>query len=502
MKRQDIKPIICVAHAAFDVERRKAFEPLRFSMGMQCAAAGVELFIYEDQEAKGSLVPWIRCLQRAAKSDATHFVFLPDDAVLVPNFVDRLLDVIAARPNDVICCQSNHRGAPVAYEAGFRWYSTPDGFTGFGGVLPIALVREHLEWRRTKLDPEALVQGDEGVNLWCMATRRLVYKPLPSLVQHDTKLKSLDGNDWHDTINERTSLVWEPDKDLERWWWFEKGRESVGCGRTYKGNQWRLVLDLREEAITAELVDAMYQAARHGEPVSETPTVAICCPTYREAHELVRATTPSRKAVVNDLLEHGYGVSQIKISGDSLPQRMRQRAMSEFLKSEATHLLFWDADVECLDPTVVRTMLESGHDVVCGAYPFKEMGSGRVVLNLWERDHKRFAEGEPIPTWLDVQHAGTGFMLVSRKAILRLIEMHPELLHLSQSTDASRFEPLWALFDTAVVDMAYLSEDYYFCHLWHEAGGSVVVYTPAKFRHYGVYGYEGGLDQQFAQTGT
>lgn len=490
------KPIIVVTSAAFRPERKAALDRLLAELRPQCNAVGVPLLVHEDHEGKGSLGPWLHVLaEGAAWPDVTHVTYLPDDAILVPHFIEVLLACIEAQPEAVLCFQSNHLDAPKAYEAGARWYTTPDGFTAFGGTMPVQWVREHLEWRRTMLRPDVLVQGDEGVNLWAMATGRRIYKSLPSLVDHDLTIPSADGNDADIHKSARRPLVWDAEADLRRIDW---GGQVVTLGRTYRGNHWRLVTDVREDKHDAALIEAMYTAARGGRPVSSTPVVSICSPTYRESHEIVRATAASKKAVTVDLLSHGIGVTRTKASGDSLPQRMRQRAVHQFLKSEATHLLWWDADVECVDPTVVRTMLESGHDVVCGAYPFKDT-TGRVVMNLWDADVQRFEGGAAVPEWLEVEHAGTGFMLVSRRVLVDLMARHPELLHLSMSRDDDRGAPLWAIYDTAIVDMVYLSEDYFFCRLVHDAGGKVWVYTPARFRHYGVAGYEGSVQEQFAQ---
>jgi hypothetical protein len=72
---------------------------------------------------------------------------------------------------------------------------------------------------------------------------------------------------------------------------------------------------------------------------------------------------------------------------------------------------------------------------------------------------------------------------------------HPELLHWSGGK-SDYGEPLWAIYDTGVVDAVYRSEDYMFCHLWQKLGGKVYVHLPSTFRHYGLYGFEGSLLEQ------
>jgi hypothetical protein len=245
-------------------------------------------------------------------------------------------------------------------------------------------------------------------------------------------------------------------------------------------------------------LEGFYQRIRNGQPVSEKPCVAVISPTYRETESIAKRGRISRNAVRTDLAEHGIASITGGIDGDSLVCRMRQRACHLFLSSPATHLLFWDADIVANDPGCVRKMLATGHDVIAGACPFKDM-SGRTVHNLFpEHDGKPIVRDEH--GCVEVQDAGTGFLLVSRKALIALQKAHPERMHMSVSRSNDRGAPLWALFDTAVVDGIYCSEDYYFSHLWQQLGGSVYVYSPATFQHWGEVGYEASFEKQYGLT--
>ncbi len=249
--------------------------------------------------------------------------------------------------------------------------------------------------------------------------------------------------------------------------------------------------------VTGDL-EAMYTAHR-GAPVSSTPHVCIMSAVYREDAIVASICDASRMAVENDLEAHGIHVERSGFNGDSLVQRMRQRSVHRFLKSPCTHMLFWDLDIEAIDPTCVRKMLATGYDVVAGACPRKSMVDRRIVCNLWPEDHERLINGETAAFpkgCIEVQDAGTGFMLISRKALIDTMQAHPELLHWSRSV-LDLNEPLWAIFDTGVVDGVYQSEDFMFCRHWQQLGGKVYVYVPAAFRHYGTHGYEGSFVEQY-----
>lgn len=250
------RPVVLVTCAAFRPERKAALDRLLAELRPQCSDAGIELFVYEDHEGKGSLGPWLRVLEYATTSNATHATYLPDDAVLVPHFVEVLRAAIAGQPEAILCFQSNHMLSPQAHALGARWYTTPDGFTAFGGTMPIPWVREHLQWRRNFLRPDILVQGDEGVNIWAMATGRLIHKSLPSLVDHDTGIPSADGNDHHEGKSPRRPLVWDPTADLRAVDWTGP---VVHLGRTYHGNSQWLITKLR-----TPMARRAYEIARDG----------------------------------------------------------------------------------------------------------------------------------------------------------------------------------------------------------------------------------------------
>ncbi len=246
------------------------------------------------------------------------------------------------------------------------------------------------------------------------------------------------------------------------------------------------VLAPKEEAPPLD-VAALFDAERGG-PVEEGPHVFIATPAYNNP-EL--AYLSSREAVIRDLTQSGVRVTLHTSSGDSLVTRGRHNLMFEFLCSPASHLLFWDSDIEVIDPVTVRQMLSTGHDVVGGACPFRD-NSGRVVMNLLKEDRDRRKVDTDAFGCVKVSEIGTGFMLLSRASIERLCTLHPELFYRADVA-AYAGKPMWALFDTVIENERYLSEDYFFCKLWREAGGSVYLLVSAEFRHYGKIGCEGSF---------
>jgi hypothetical protein len=76
-----------------------------------------------------------------------------------------------------------------------------------------------------------------------------------------------------------------------------------------------------------------------------------------------------------------------------------------------------------------------------------------------------------------VRHIPTGFMMIQRKTIETLYEYSPHTKYIDDVgllTDAQN-NFAYALFDCAVVERHYLSENWYFCSRWTATGGDVHV---------------------------
>lgn len=222
--------------------------------------------------------------------------------------------------------------------------------------------------------------------------------------------------------------------------------------------------------------------------VSAQPHVMLATPAYNPpCLEFLH----SRDEVVSDLISASVAVTVLTSPGDSLVMRGRHSLVAEFLKSPCTHLLFWDVDIEPVDPTIVRQMLATGHDIIGGACPFRG-DTGAVVCNIHQRDKDRGLVDTDHTGSIDVNEVGTGFLLMSRKAIVRICESRPDLLYFAD-LQAVHGDPMWAIFDTALVNRRFLSEDYFFCKLWRDLGEKVYVYAPFEARHWGRKGFEASI---------
>jgi len=239
---------------------------------------------------------------------------------------------------------------------------------------------------------------------------------------------------------------------------------------------------------------------------------------------------------------------------ESLITRARNYCVDEFLRSDATHLMFIDSDIG-FNPHDVVAMLalmsdESPYDILGGPYPKKciswekikqavDKGAaddnpndldkfvGDYVFNP-KSGQREIPLGEPV----EVLELGTGFMMIRRKVFEDYKKAYP---HLSYKPDHVRTEAfdgsreIHAFFDCVVdrgygdetlhqllddvangveglqdrakemldkkegASKRYLSEDYMFCYNVAKMGGRGYLCPWMKLQHVGSYIFGGSL---------
>ena len=207
------------------------------------------------------------------------------------------------------------------------------------------------------------------------------------------------------------------------------------------------------------------------------------------------------------------------IANESLVTRARNVLLAYFLNSDYTHLLFIDADIEFQTEDVLK-LYAHDKDVVVGAYPKKGVAWDKIKSNLADSSNKDkvFTDREIAAMGSDyainfkfvnkelkqiavenglikLHDAGTGFMMIRRDAILKMIKAYPEFKYNNDVniSDPNMKEHFYAMFDTMIdpVDRRYLSEDYTFCRRWQEIGGDIWLDPSISLNHYGHFCFQG-----------
>ena len=202
--------------------------------------------------------------------------------------------------------------------------------------------------------------------------------------------------------------------------------------------------------------------------------------------------------LTQELIKYNINFRITTLRNESLVPRARNILNAMFLEAkECTHLMFIDADIEFEPESVIR-MLAMDKDLITGAYPKKTLPVD-YAINL------KFADKEKTQVKVDmgaieVLDASTGFWLMKREVVDRMIEGYPELFYLNDSSIDAKFNQYcYSFFDTIhdPDDNRYLSEDNTFCRRWQKIGGSIWLDPNTKLNHVGSFTFEGNVNKIF-----
>lgn len=194
---------------------------------------------------------------------------------------------------------------------------------------------------------------------------------------------------------------------------------------------------------------------------------------------------------------------------ESLITRARNGLAHQFMKSDATHLFFIDADIK-FNYADAYHMVKADKPLICGIYPKKEINwaqvhkaattgtpiekltnhTGSFVVNLVGNEHSvEVPANEPA----EIMAGGTGFMLIKREVFTTLQEHTPT--YTNDLPNMGMGETMYDYFQTSICPDSnrLLSEDYHFCIEYRKAGGHVYAAPWCRLGHWGSYLFEGSL---------
>jgi hypothetical protein len=144
----------------------------------------------------------------------------------------------------------------------------------------------------------------------------------------------------------------------------------------------------------------------------------------------------------------------------------RNALVNEFLKTDATDMLFIDSDVVIQPDDVLRLLAQhTGRDVTTGIYP-RRAKDKRFFLDMHFDEAGNFVFDGSL---MQVKRIGTGFMMISREIIERMIAAHPEWQYENKEGNGT----VAGVFDFSIKDGKFIGEDYLFCDRVAEIGGKV-----------------------------
>lgn len=247
----------------------------------------------------------------------------------------------------------------------------------------------------------------------------------------------------------------------------------------------------------------------------QNTTLIIATPCYGGA--VTELYTQSMFNLVTLCMQYGVSLGYTTIANESLVTRARNELVNTFMKSNATHLMFIDADIQFNAKDVIRMIL-ADVDVIAGSYPLKTIDWQMIaesakkgqteleeikrsainyVVNIHKPDSEMVGKTVDVTVTngrLEVYDAGTGFMLIKRHVIEQMIEAYPETMYYSDKdmTDTLENRKRYALFDTMIdSEQRYLSEDYTFCRRWQALGGKIHLDVGTILNHVGTMTFPG-----------
>jgi hypothetical protein len=174
--------------------------------------------------------------------------------------------------------------------------------------------------------------------------------------------------------------------------------------------------------------------------------------------------------------------------------------------------MFIDADQK-FQPNDIARMIKANKGIIGGAVPMKGLAWDKIrqgallnhpdlsalsgIFNVNKLDgHEMVSPDEPF----QVKHVGTGFMLI-RRDVFDVLEPHVGW-YTGGGTSTGPSEKVYDFFKVQNVNNELLSEDYNFCHMYRQHGGTVWVAPWCILGHFGAYLFSGQYAQQGALNGT
>jgi len=216
----------------------------------------------------------------------------------------------------------------------------------------------------------------------------------------------------------------------------------------------------------------------------DTHRVALCIPSA--GHVVHKPFLRSLDATKEALDALGVTWVQVQRDGGSHVGKAREAVLWSAMELDVTHL-FWLDDDMTWEPSTFLSLLSSGHDfsAVVGMRKTRPVQPACNVLPGEQVfDHRT--------GFLEVRDVGFAFVCLTRGAIERMCEAHPELRY--NTTDGSA---QYALFLDMIDNGERMSEDFSFCRRWRAMGGRIWLDAHAELGHLGVDTYRGRLSDFF-----
>lgn len=230
--------------------------------------------------------------------------------------------------------------------------------------------------------------------------------------------------------------------------------------------------------------------------------ILIATPAYGNA--FYSPYVQSVLKLVRSMYQQGWDYTFFSLSYAEIVESRNYLLTYWFDKTDATHILFLDADMG-FGPDLILDMVQLNQPVVGAVYPKRNINLrriaelaaagepvGRAVGKAHEFVVRLLPKGTrttPKSGFLEVAGCGSGILLIQRSCIELLLKRVPGIVGDAKSLPPALTKDLRRViraFDIVYDGGQRLSEDYSFCHRWrHSCGGSIWAATNHEITHFG-----------------
>lgn len=212
----------------------------------------------------------------------------------------------------------------------------------------------------------------------------------------------------------------------------------------------------------------------------------------------------STNALQNAIRKDGGTLTVIRLGNESLIPRARNTIAWHFLQTDASHLLWCDADQGFRVEDVSR-MMAANKPMIVGPVPMKKLNWERIAAAVKagvppEQLHRYAGHFNIVPLPGEersrtepfrIKWGGTGFMLVEREVFETLAPSTPEYINRLPGDAMPSGVKVKHFFPVDIEGDELLSEDFAFCARWIKAGGEVWCAPWVRVSHMGTFCFEG-----------
>lgn len=206
--------------------------------------------------------------------------------------------------------------------------------------------------------------------------------------------------------------------------------------------------------------------------------VVIAVPAYTGTIHL-----GTMRSIIADMLgfaDRGDKVSLLDDCGNAMIADCRNKIVADFLASDATDLIFVDADVAWAKGTLLQ-LVDYPVDCVAAIYPQRKDPINFCVRYLDDPDKKGIYANEETGL-IEVDGVPFGCVKLSRSMCEQMVKHYADTEYFCQGTLTDK---AWDLFGSYWMEKLKFGEDYSFCRRWRDMGGKIWIAPEMNMGHIG-----------------